>query len=124
MFRNYNLISNSILIGVLLNILLPFLVSPFASPNQIKPPFGADKLNFFDQIMHMLIHHNQVPITSSVIIALIIGLSMYLAYNISDNNLITAPTTSSKCPHCNKNRSCPHCIHNGGCPYTKTVKFS
>ena len=52
------------------------------------------------------------------------GLSMYLAYYISNNNLSNTQTTPSQCPHCNKNRSCPHCVHNGGCPYTKTVKFS
>ena len=122
MFRNNNLISNSIFIGVSLNIILPILVMPFASPNQIKPPFGADKLNFVDQIMHMLIHHNQVPVTSSIIIALIIGLSMYLGYYISDNNLSKTQTISSH--RINKKHSCPHCAHTGGCPYTKTVKFS
>ena len=48
-----------------------------ATEKQISPPNGADKLNLFDQIIHMLVHHAQVPLTSSVIVALIVGLSVY-----------------------------------------------
>ena len=63
--------------SVLLNLVLPNLILPYATDIQIKPPLGAASLNFFDQIIHMLFHHAQVPITSSIIIALIVGLSLY-----------------------------------------------
>ena len=48
------------------------------TPDQIKPPNGASNLSFFDQLMHMLVHHAQVPITSSIIVAIIVGISVYL----------------------------------------------
>ena len=68
-----------ILIAVILNLLLPYIFKPFALPIEIKPPFGAGKLSFKGQFMHMMVHHNQVPLSSSVIIALIVGTSVYLA---------------------------------------------
>ena len=70
----------SVLIAVIINIILPLIVRPFATPNQIKPPNGAQNLSFFDQLMHMFVHHAQVPLTSSVIVAIIVGLSVFLAH--------------------------------------------
>ena len=74
-----NYISKSVIIAVVLNLILPLIVKPFASPGQIKPPNGAQNLSYFDQLIHMLIHHAQVPLTSSIIVGVVIGLSMYLA---------------------------------------------
>ena len=73
------LLVRAVIIGVLINLVLPFLVRPFATPDQIKPPAGAASLSFFDQLMHMFVHHAQVPLTSSIIVAVIVGLSVYLA---------------------------------------------
>ena len=73
------LLVRAVIIGVLINLVLPFLVRPFATPAQIKPPSGAASLSFFDQLMHMFVHHAQVPLTSSIIVAVIVGLSVYLA---------------------------------------------
>ena len=66
-------------IGVLLNVVLSFAFSPFATAEEVKPPNGADKLSFKSQIMHMLVHHKQVMFTSSLIVALLTGLSCWLA---------------------------------------------
>tara|TARA_E500000178_G_scaffold265255_1_gene262537 strand:+ start:644 stop:895 length:252 start_codon:yes stop_codon:yes gene_type:complete len=66
----------SVCVSVVLNILLPFVVKPFATKDQISPPNGAVNLSYFDQLMHMLVHHAQVPITSSAIVALIVFLSV------------------------------------------------
>jgi len=74
-------LQNAVLMGIILNIVLPYLAKPFASQEEIKPPNGIKSLNFKGQIMHMLIHHHMVPVSSSVIIALIVGLSVYLGYN-------------------------------------------
>lgn len=71
-----NLIICSVLIAIFINLLLPKFVMPFATPDEIKPPNGAKNLSFKEQIMHMLVHHAQVPITSSLIIALIVFLSI------------------------------------------------
>ena len=67
-----------VLVAIVLNIVLPLVATPFATPEQIKPPNGAGALPFFDQVMHMLVHHGQVPVTSSLIVALIVGLSVCL----------------------------------------------
>ena len=112
MFRNIT--SNTIFIAILLNIVLPMLVSPFATAEQIKPPMGAENLNFLDQIMHMLVHHAQVPITSSLIIALIVGLSIYGAFFIykrkQTHSYEQCPRyqIGGKSPHKDK-IECPYC---------------
>jgi len=74
-------LQNAVLMGIILNIVLPYLLKPFASQEEIKPPNGIKSLSLKGQIMHMLIHHHMVPVSSSVIIALIVGLSVYLGYN-------------------------------------------
>ena len=73
------LIVRAVIIGVLINLILPFLVRPLATATQIKPSSGAASLSFFDQLIHMFVHHAQVPLTSSIIVAIIVGLSVYLA---------------------------------------------
>ena len=68
----------SIVFAVIINLVLPFFIRPFATKNQIMPPKGAASLPFFDQLMHMFVHHAQVPLTSSIIVAIIVALSIYL----------------------------------------------
>lgn len=63
-------------VSIVLNLVLPAIMVNFATPAQIKPPTGASNLNFWDQIMHMLVHHHQVPIASSLVVALIVLLSI------------------------------------------------
>jgi hypothetical protein len=65
-----------VIVAVILNLVLPLVASPFATPEEIKPPNGASNLSFKSQIMHMLVHHNQVPLTSSIIIAAIVFISI------------------------------------------------
>ena len=66
-------------IGVVLNVILSFALSPFASDEEVKPPNGAGNLSFKSQIMHMLVHHKQVILTSSLIVALLAGISCWIA---------------------------------------------
>ena len=66
-------------IGVILNIVLAYALFPFATPEQIKPPNGAQNLPFISQFMHMIVHHKQVLFTSSLIVAIVVGLSVVLA---------------------------------------------
>jgi hypothetical protein len=77
---NWFVISSSLVlvvcVSVVLNYVLPMVVKPFATAQQISPAGGAANLNYFDQIMHMLVHHAQVPLTSSLIVALIVTLSV------------------------------------------------
>ena len=74
--NNTKLIISAIVIAIVLNIVLPLILKPFASQEEIKPPNGASELSFKGQFMHMMVHHNQVILTSSVIVALIVFLSV------------------------------------------------
>ncbi len=66
-------------IGVVLNTVLSFALAPFATDEEVKPPNGAGNLSFKSQIMHMLVHHKQVILTSSLIVALLVGISCWIA---------------------------------------------
>ena len=78
--KGKNCLLNSIVMGVVLNLVLPLMLKPFATPEEVSPPNGAADLSLKSKFMHMMIHHNQVPLMSSLIIALIVGLSLYLGY--------------------------------------------
>ena len=66
----------SLLVGVILNLVLPPFLNLFATSQQKNPPHGANKLSFGDQLMHMFVHHAKVPVSSSIIIFVIVGLSV------------------------------------------------
>ena len=85
---DYNCIINAVLMGVLLNLGLPLVLKPLATPEEVKPPKGAASLSLKGQFMHMMVHHGQVPFMSSVIIAIIVGLSVYLGYLLNPTKLI------------------------------------
>ena len=73
------LMKKTVLIAILLNIGLPILLSPLALQDEVKPPNGAAGLSFKGQIMHMMVHHKQVTVTSTFIVGLIVFLSIYIA---------------------------------------------
>ena len=62
--------------GVGINLILPALVKPFATEEEISPSNGAENLSIKGQLVHMMVHHNQVPFSSSLIIGLIVFLSV------------------------------------------------
>lgn len=59
-------------VGVVLNVFFSAVLSPFATQDQKNPPLHVQDLSYFDQMMHMFVHHNQVPIVSSVIVFAIV----------------------------------------------------
>lgn len=78
-----NNVTKAVLVGVGLNLVLPKLVTPYATPEEIKPPTGnAKDLELKQQLVHMLVHHGQVPLSSSIIVGTLVGLSVYLATKI------------------------------------------
>lgn len=71
------------MVGVAINLVLPKVVTPYATPEEIKPPTGnAKDLNMKQQLVHMMVHHGQVPVSSSIIVGAIVGLSVYIAGKI------------------------------------------
>lgn len=70
----------SVLVSVLLNLLLPLIIKPFASEKEINPgEEGVESLSFKEKFVHMLIHHNQVPLVSSLIVALVVFISVEIS---------------------------------------------
>ena len=89
MDKGANCILNAIIFGIVLNLALPMILLPVATNEEIKPPSGAANLSLKGQFMHMMVHHGQVPFMSSVIIAIIVGLAVYLGYIIDPMKYIT-----------------------------------
>lgn len=75
---SHKCVLNIVFFSIVLNLVLPMIVSPFATEAEKIPPKGAASLSPKGQFVHMLVHHNQVPFVSSVIVALIVALSVML----------------------------------------------
>jgi len=82
MYKNIQVVLVSSIISIILNVVLSFSLSMLATKEEHKPPNGAENLSFKSQIIHMLVHHKQVIITSSLIIGLVTGLSTFLALKL------------------------------------------
>jgi hypothetical protein len=79
---NKDLVLKVTIFSVLLNLALPTLFYKLATKNEIKPPNGAKSLSLKGQLMHMFVHHAQVPLSSSIIVAIIASVSTFLAISI------------------------------------------
>ena len=81
-------IRNAMIIAIFINVALSHLATNIATPEEVRPPNGADNLPFKSQFIHMLIHHNQVIIVSSLLVSLVVGLSIFIGYqfkSVDDN---------------------------------------
>lgn len=67
MNHEYKCVLNSMIFAVALNLVLPVLV-------------GYLPLDKSNEYMKMLAHHKMTPVSSSVIVAVITGLAVYLGY--------------------------------------------
>jgi len=65
----------AVLVAVLINLLLPQAAKLVASDKQKQM---VKQTKFVDKVMHMLVMHADTPITSSLIVALVVGLSVCL----------------------------------------------
>ena len=82
MYKNIQVVLVSSIISIILNVVLSFSLSMLATKEEHKPPNGAENLSFKSQIIHMLVHHKQVMSTSSLIVALLAGISCFIACRI------------------------------------------
>ena len=64
------------------------ILTPLATSEEVKPLKGAASLSLKGQFMHMMVHHNQVMLSSSVIIALIVGLSVFGAEKLIKEKIV------------------------------------
>ena len=74
-----NLLLCAMLISVVLNIVVPNIVNTMASDEQ-KQIHGGDG-GLVDSMIRMCVHHTKTPVPSSIIVAVMVGLSVYLAQN-------------------------------------------
>lgn len=69
--------------AVILNIVLPLILKPMATPEEVAPVDGPGSLDVKGQFMHMMVHHAETPITSSLIVGVIVFLSVLLTSKIT-----------------------------------------
>ena len=81
MFREYSCVINAVIYAVALNLILPLIAKRFATPEELKPPGCPSKLSLKSQIMYMLVHHDLLRISSSIIVAVVVATSITLGYN-------------------------------------------
>ena len=82
MKHNKSLFLKTAAIAIVLNVVLSQLFSSFATPDEVKPMNGAANLSLKSQIMHMLVHHKEVMVSSSLLVGLLGGLSCWIACRI------------------------------------------
>lgn len=82
-------IANAIFVGILLNLIIPLLLAPFATEEERIPKKGISSLSLKGQFMHMMVrnvdmmkYHPLSVFIISLILALIIGLSVFLGYKL------------------------------------------
>ena len=74
-------VGNAVLYAVALNLLLPMFAVQFATEEEKHPPGCPSKLSLKSQIMHMMYHHSKTPVSSSLIVAVIVASAIMLGYN-------------------------------------------
>jgi len=78
MKKNMNDLLCVVVLAVIINLVVPMVVKPLATAEEVKPTNGASSLSMKGQLMHMLVHHGQVPVSSSILVAVIVGVSVGL----------------------------------------------
>lgn len=68
--------------AVVLNLVLPQIFKPMATQEEVAPVGGAASLDVKGQFMHMMVHHAQTPVTSSLIVAVITFVATLLSMKI------------------------------------------
>ena len=78
-----NFLTKAALVAVILNIVLPFVIAPFASEKEMNACIKDNNLNIKEKFMVMLLHHKEMPIMSSAIVALVVVLSIVIGKKIN-----------------------------------------
>ena len=80
--KEFKCILKSVIIAVILNLTIPQFLKLFATEYEKKPIYGVSNFTYREQFMHMMYHYSQFPIISSIMIALIVGVSITLNYTL------------------------------------------
>jgi len=76
---NMNLLLCSMVMGILVNLVVPYLATLVASEKQKDHHHKPDGI--VDEAMTMLVHHANTPVSSSIVVAIVVGAAVYLAQN-------------------------------------------
>jgi len=76
-------ILNAVSVAVVLNLVVPQLLKPYATKEEVNPPGGPANLPVKGQVMHMMVRHAELPILSSLSIGLMLAACIYLGYLIN-----------------------------------------
>ena len=77
-----NYIVKAALVSVILNLILPLILYPFATEREQNACIKDVDLNIKERFMVMLLHHKHMPVMSSIIIALVITISILIGERI------------------------------------------
>ena len=77
---SYSCVINAVIYAIALNLILPLIAKRFATEEEIKPPSCPSKLSLKGQIMYMLVHHDKLRVSSTIIVATVVALSITLGY--------------------------------------------
>lgn len=76
-------ILNAVTVAVVLNLVVPQLLKPYATPEELNPPNGSDKLPLKSLLVHKFVRRAEVPVESSITLALVVAGSIYLGYKLN-----------------------------------------
>ena len=71
---------NACIYAVVLNLVLPKLLTLNLTDEEKKPSGCPSKMSMKSQIMHLLYHHSRAPLSTSLILVVFVSLSIVLGY--------------------------------------------
>ena len=72
---------NACIFAVILNLILPKLLTLKLTDEEKKPSGCPSKMSMKSQIMHLLYHHSRAPVSTSLVLVVFVSLSITLGYN-------------------------------------------
>tara|TARA_Y100000389_G_C17394114_1_gene481567 strand:+ start:452 stop:718 length:267 start_codon:yes stop_codon:yes gene_type:complete len=83
-----NCILNSMIIGVLISFVMPHVLLYFADPEEVKLPLEMEDKSMKYKLMHLMAHKSTMPLLCAMIVASIVGASVYLGYVIDPMKML------------------------------------
>jgi hypothetical protein len=71
---------NACIYAVVLNLILPRLLTMNLTEEEKKPKGCPSKMSMKSQIMHLLYHHSRAPVSTSLVLVVFVSLSITLGY--------------------------------------------
>ena len=83
-----NCIVNAVIIGVIISLVMPRVLLSFADPSEVKKPLSLGNMSMKQKLMHLMAHKSKMPLLSAMIVAFIVGASVYLGYVIDPMKML------------------------------------